>query len=281
MRAPAIRAVGTLDRDGARACGAARRRAGAAGGRTGDLARARPPLEGERFRRATRECLLGVAAVERMLDEPAVDREAIAGERTALLFVTAARVRRLEPRVHRGAGGEHALPVHGASALSAEVAIEFGLTGAYGILIGGAPATVDALWQARRGLARDGRCDRALVLAVETFEECADLFARRALALPAPLVEAAACAAGSCRGEGTLTFERRAGGDATLEAAVRRRAGEHAGLRAARRPGAGPRAARGRGERHGILAGRDGAPRVEQSPIPGARSRGTDARRDR
>ena len=41
----------------------------------------------------------------------------------------------------------------------AEVAIEFGVTGAYGILIGGAPSTLRAVDQAAR-LLDEGRCDR-------------------------------------------------------------------------------------------------------------------------
>ena len=59
----------------------------------------------------------------------------------------------------------------------AEVAIEFGITGAYGILLGGAPATLRAIEQAAR-LLEAGRCRRALVLVVEVFEECAELYAR-------------------------------------------------------------------------------------------------------
>ena len=35
----------------------------------------RPTLNGERFRRATRECLLGVVAVEAMLRDAGIDRE--------------------------------------------------------------------------------------------------------------------------------------------------------------------------------------------------------------
>src|SRR5207249_1549325 len=97
-----------------------------------------PPLAGERFRRATRECLLGVAAVEAALRE-------------------------------------------------------------------------------------SGRADTALVLAVETFDECADLWARGRWAAPRPLVEAAACAvlvgSGDDSGYGP-------GAASTLEALVARRAGE-------------------------------------------------------
>src|SRR5207249_923768 len=92
---------------------------------------------------------------------------------------------------------EAARPVHfpytAASAVPAEAAIEFGLTGPYVILIGGAAATIDGLWQATLLLGR-GRCARALVLAVETFAECEDLWARGRWLVRPPLVESAACA---------------------------------------------------------------------------------------
>ena len=182
----------------------------------------RPVLEGERFRRATRECLLGVAAVQQMLREAGLGREAIAGPRTALLFVTAAAYGASNVEFIAGRAGTLHFPYTAPSALSAEVAIEFGLTGAYVILIGGAATTVDALWQAGR-LLRDGRCDRALVLAVETFDECEDLWRRARWTIPAPLVEAAVCAllvpaTGAAAAEGIGT-------DAELEAAVQTRAG--------------------------------------------------------
>src|SRR5262245_39036424 len=48
----------------------------------------RPALEGERFRRATRECLLGVAAVDALLRENQISRETIRGSATALIYVT-------------------------------------------------------------------------------------------------------------------------------------------------------------------------------------------------
>jgi hypothetical protein len=75
----------------------------------------------------------------------------------------------------------------------AEVAIEFGLTGPYVNYIGGATATLDAIWYAGRLLDR-GECARALVLAVEALEECGDLYRRGRWLAPGPLVEAAACA---------------------------------------------------------------------------------------
>src|SRR6266545_436938 len=53
------------------------------------LAFPRPDRPGDRFRRATRECLLALAAVDAMLEDGKASREAIAGERTALLYVTA------------------------------------------------------------------------------------------------------------------------------------------------------------------------------------------------
>ena len=174
----------------------------------------RPVLDGERFRRATRECLLGVAAVDALLRESDIARDKIRGSATALIYVTGAaygasnqafvlaesmRQARTEggqseKRVGSGASsGTLHFPYTAPSAMAGEVAIEFGLTGPYGILIGGAATTIDALWQATRLLA-GGRCERALVLAVETFEECAALYARGRWLVRRPLVEAAACA---------------------------------------------------------------------------------------
>src|SRR2546426_12349853 len=218
----------------------------------------RPVLEGERFRRATRECLLGAAAVDALLRESNIARDMIRGSATALIYVTGAaygasnqafivaesmRQARTEGGLSekrpgsvvaesvrqarteggpsekqsgsvvaesvRQASSEGGLtekragsvvssgtlhfPYTAPSAMAGEVAIEFGCAGPYGILIGGAAATIDALWQATRLLA-GGRCERALVLAVETFEECAALYARGRWLVRRPLVEAAACA---------------------------------------------------------------------------------------
>jgi len=185
----------------------------------------RPVLEGERFRRATRECLLGVAAVDALLRESNIARDTIRGSATALIYVTGAaygasnqafivaesmRQARTEggqsekrPSSEGGltekragsvaSSGTLHFPYTAPSAMAGEVAIEFGLTGPYGILIGGAAATIDALWQATRLLVGGG-CERALVLAVETFEECAALYARGRWLVRRPLVEAAACA---------------------------------------------------------------------------------------
>ena len=183
----------------------------------------RPALDGERFRRATRECLLGVAAVQAMLADAGLDRAAIRGERTALLFVTAAAYGASNAEFLAGRAGTLHFPYTAPSALSGEVAIEFGLTGAYVILIGGAPATIDALWQASRLLA-EGRCDRALVLVVETFEECEALWRRARWTLPLPLVEAAACAL-LAQSDGAPAAYRAAAAPAALETAAETRAG--------------------------------------------------------
>jgi 3-oxoacyl-(acyl-carrier-protein) synthase len=161
------------------------------------VAAATPRLDGERFRRATRECLLGVAAVQASLDDAGISRDAVAGPRTALLYVTAAAYGSsnrafIEAGVAGSVGALH-FPYTAPCAVAAEVTIEYGLRGTYVTLIGGAAVTLEALaWAAR--LLAEGACDRVFVLAVETFAECADLFARDRRLLSRPLTEAAACA---------------------------------------------------------------------------------------
>ena len=172
----------------------------------------RPNRAGDRFRRATRECLLALAAVDAMLEDGKVGREAIAGDRTALLYVTAAAYGASNRAFIERRGGVMHFAYTAPAVVSAEVAIEFGITGAYGILIGGAPATLRAIEQSARLLER-GRCDRALVLVVEIFEECADLYARHRRLDRRPLVETAACLWLE-RGEGDLRFEATRGAGA-------------------------------------------------------------------
>lgn len=180
---------------------------------------------GERFRRATRECVLGVAAVEAMLRAAGLDRGAIAGPRTALVYVTAGAYGAANRAFIEAASAGSALhfPYTAPSAVLAEVAIEFHLTGPYVILIGGSTATVDALWQASTIVAR-GTADRAVVLAVETFEECADLYARARWLVGRPLVEAAACALLVAGDDGPV--DATPGDHDDLAAVVRRRSGE-------------------------------------------------------
>ena len=197
---------------------------GAAAGRR-VIALPRPPLAGERFRRATRECLLGVAAVEALLAEAGLGRQAIRGSDTALVYVTAGAygaANRSFVELAAGPGALH-FPYTAPSAVPGEVAIEFGLTGAYAILIGGAAATIDGLWQATRLLA-SGQCTKALVLAVETFAECEDLWGRARWLVRTPLVESAACAL-LVPGERAATYGP-ASAPSGLETLTRARAGE-------------------------------------------------------
>jgi len=176
----------------------------------------RPVMEGERFRRATRECLWALAAVEVMLEDEEVDRAVLAGDRTALLFVTAAVYGASNRAFIEGSGGGTHFAYTAPAVVSAEAAIEFGLHGPAALFIGGPPATLRAIWYAAT-LLGSGTCDRALVLAVETFAECADLYARARRRSAPPLVEAAGCAWLE-PGEGRLDLRvrrssRDAGGD--------------------------------------------------------------------
>jgi 3-oxoacyl-[acyl-carrier-protein] synthase III len=223
-RGTALRAVGVITGWGEGLVALPADAARAAAGRS-TVAIDRPTLPGERFRRATRECLLGVAAVQAMLDAAGLTREDIAGADTALIYVTAAAYGASNRAFIEAATTGSALhfPYTAPSAVPAEVAIEFGLTGAYVIFVGGATTTLEALAHAA-GLLRRGDCERALVLAVETFRECEDLHARGRWLLRRPLVEAAACALlGPGAGELALT---EATAERPLAAAARRRAGE-------------------------------------------------------
>jgi hypothetical protein len=186
----------------------------------------RPPLSGDRFRRSTRECLLGVAAVERMMGEAGLARADLSGNRTALLYATASAYAASNRAFIEGTGTTTLyFPYTAPSVVPAEVAIEYGISGPYVIFLGGAPATLSALWYAAVLLASRA-CDRALVLAVETFEECADLYARGRWLPGRPLVEAAACVLLE-PGAGRLSYgegpTRRASADCS---AVARRLGE-------------------------------------------------------
>ena len=104
----------------------------------------------------------------------------------------------------------------------AEVAIAFGVCGPYAILLGGPPTTLRAIQHAA-ALLESGACDRALVLAVEIFEECADLYVRAGRLTARPLVEAAACLWLE-PGRGALHLEP--GPPRRPNAALRRRLGE-------------------------------------------------------
>lgn len=160
------------------------------------------PRAGDRLRRATRECLLAIDAVEALLEDGGLARADVAGDGTALVYVTAAAYGASNRAFVEGGGGALHFPYTAPSAVPAEVAIEFGLHGPYAVLIGGAATTVDALEHARTLLER-GACARAIVLAVETFAECADLHARARWLHDRPLVEAAAAVLLESRIEGS------------------------------------------------------------------------------
>jgi hypothetical protein len=205
MRAPAVRALGLMSAHGA-AAEASPGAAGPLGARV--LSLGRPAPRGERSRRATRECLLALAAVAAMLEDAKAAPPAIAGERTALLYATAAGYAASNRSFIEGGGSLH-FAYTAPAVVPAEVAIEFGLTGPYAVFVGGPPATLRAIWHAAI-LLDTGACDRALVLAVETFLECVDLYAHARRLTRWPLVETAGCVWLE-PGRGRLSFESRRG----------------------------------------------------------------------
>jgi hypothetical protein len=188
------------------------------------LSLGRPALQQDRLRRVPRECLLGLAAVEALLLDARAGREAIGGERTALLYASAgayAASNRLF--IDHGSGGAY-FPYTAPAAVPAEAAIEFGISGPYAIFLGGPPATLRAIWYGATLLAAR-LCDRVLVLAVETFDECADLYARARRLTGHPLVEAAGCLWLE-PGRGTLAIESQGGGGRPIPGGLRPRLGE-------------------------------------------------------
>jgi beta-ketoacyl synthase-like protein len=221
MRAPSIRAIGLLSGWGRGPTAVPPDAVAAAADRL-VIGLDRPALDPERFRRSRRECLLGVAAVAAMLEDAGEGPESIAGEGTGLVFVTAAAYAASNREHIEPGGGSVYFPYTTPAAVPAEVAIAYGVTGPYGILIGGPTAGLEAIAHAA-GMLEAGGCRRALVLGVEIFEECADLFVRGGR-LSGPLVETAACLWLE-PGTGTMTLERHRGRRGDLDG-VRRRLGE-------------------------------------------------------
>jgi hypothetical protein len=209
-----------------------------------------PTLDGERFRRATRECLLAVGAVRAALADAGVDRARLAGPRTGMLYVSATAYAAANRAFLEDEGSTTLhFPYTAPSAVPGEVTIEYGIRGPYVNLMGGAPATLSGLWYAARWLAA-GLADRVLVLAVETMHEVRDLFAPARRLHRRPLVEGAAClvlepgAGGELRWATGSLAERPAGaavssvldavlGDA-VPAVIGGCAGRHAAARAER-----------------------------------------------
>ena len=188
--APRIRGIGALTGwgEGVRALPAACSEA-----RTGLVTAPTPVLGGDRFRRATRECLLAVAAAKAAVADAGLREAELAGSRTGILYVSAtgyAAANRafLEDETSTTLHFPYTSP----SAVPGEVTIELGIRGPYVNLMGGAPATLQALWLAAGWLA-EGRADRILLVAVEAFHEVRDLFRRARRVYAGPLVEGAAC----------------------------------------------------------------------------------------
>jgi Beta-ketoacyl synthase, N-terminal domain len=150
-----------------------------------------PALPGERFRRATRECLLAVAATRAAVTDAGLDPAALAGDRTGILYVSATGYAAANRAfLEDEASTTLHFPYTSPSSVPAEVTIEFGVRGPYVNLMGGAPAALQGLWYAARWLAT-GAADRVLVLAVEAVHEVRDLFARARRLYRGPLVEGA------------------------------------------------------------------------------------------
>lgn len=154
---------------------------------------ATPTGHSERLRRATRECLLANAVVAQALDAMQMPPDVLAGPRTAVVFASASSYAAANWTFLTG-DTENALhfPYTAPSAVPGEVTIQYGITGPCLLFLSGANAGLEALWQAAL-LLSTGQCDRALLLAVETFTECADLYAAGRWLLGTPLVETAAC----------------------------------------------------------------------------------------
>lgn len=152
-----------------------------------------PVLDGDRFRRASRECLLAVAAAKAAVADAGLAEAALAGPRTGILYVSATGYAAANRAfLEDEASTTLHFPYTSPSAVPGEVTIELGIRGPYVNLMGGAPATLEALWWAARWLA-EGRADRVLVLAMEAFHEVRDLFGRARRLYVGPLVEGAAC----------------------------------------------------------------------------------------
>jgi hypothetical protein len=131
--------------------------------------------------------------VEQARTNGTMTRSDLMGPRTALVYASASAYAATNWAFLIG-DKENALnfPYTAPSAVPGEVTIQFGITGPYLSFLSGANAGIEVLWQAATLLIND-QCDRALILGVDTFMECEDLYASGRWLLSAPLVEAATC----------------------------------------------------------------------------------------
>lgn len=152
-----------------------------------------PRFADDRLRRATRECALAITAVEQALHHGSVSTTDLAGQRTALVYASASSyVAANWAFLHADASSVMYFPYTAPSAVPGEVSMYFNITGPYLSFLSGANAGLEALWQAVTLLNND-QCDRALILTVETFAECAELYTRGRRLLSWPLVETVVC----------------------------------------------------------------------------------------
>ena len=147
----------------------------------------------DRLRRASRECLLAITAVEHALRTSPLSANDLAGQRTALVYASASSyVAANWAFLHADTSQAVYFPYTAPSAVPGEVGMYFNITGPYLAFLSGANAGLEALWQAITLLDND-QCDRALVLGVETFVECAELYLSGRRLLSLPLVETSLC----------------------------------------------------------------------------------------
>jgi hypothetical protein len=153
-----------------------------------------PVVDGDRFRRATRECVLAVAAAKAAVADAGLSEAEISGSSTGILYVSATGYAAANRTFLEDESSTTLhFPYTSPSAVPGEVTIELGVRGPYVNLMGGSPAALQALGWAAAWL-MEGRADRLLVLAVEAFHDLRDLFGRARRLFGGPLVEGAACA---------------------------------------------------------------------------------------
>ena len=150
-----------------------------------------PVRDDDRLRRATRECVLAVTAVENALANCNMTHDELAGPRTALVYASASSYAAANWAFLNDAQGAY-FPYTAPSAVPGEVTIQYGISGPYLSFLSGANAGVEALWHAATLLSTD-QCDRALILSVETFAQCETLYTTGRWLLDMPLVETAIC----------------------------------------------------------------------------------------
>jgi hypothetical protein len=152
-----------------------------------------PAIDDDRLRRATRECLLAIDCVHQTLCQHGLTRTDLSGPRTAVVYASASAYAAANwAFLHADTSVATYFPYTAPSIVPGEVTISFNITGPFVSFLSGANAGLEALWHAVTLLVQD-QCDRVLLLGIETFAECEDLFASSRWLLSLPLVETALC----------------------------------------------------------------------------------------